>query len=169
MFRADKVDRCRSKAGQPEEGLHDQHRQQKLPSPRTPAIALADGGLSQQGHHAAVPAGLRELERRRSVAVRDPGVGASLEEGPHGFGVTSPAVPEDHRLDQGGPTKVVDVVERCAGPDEFADNAVVAEMGRSDEGRAVVDAGDQLALAPDASRAFSVGTSSLTAAMVTAS
>ena len=41
------VDRCRNKAGQPEEGLLDKHRQQKLPSPRTPAIALADGGLSQ--------------------------------------------------------------------------------------------------------------------------
>ena len=63
-----------------------------------PAIALAVGGLPQQGHHAAVPAGLCELERRRSVAVGYPGVGAGFEERPHGFGVTGPAVPEDETV-----------------------------------------------------------------------
>ena len=83
--------------------------------------------------------------------------------------MTGPAVPEDHRLDQGGPTQVVDVVERCAGPDELADNAIVAEMGRSDQGRAVVDAGDQLRAGAGGEQSLQRRKSSLTAAMVTAS
>ena len=83
--------------------------------------------------------------------------------------MTGPTVPEDHRLDQRGPAQVVDVVERCSGADQFADNAIVAKMGCRNQRGAVIDAGDLLALAPEASRAFSVGTSSRTEAMVTAS
>src|SRR5918993_244189 len=59
------------------------------------------------------------------------------------FFMTGLTVPEDHRLDQGGPAQVVHVVERCSASDQLADNAVVAEMGCSNQGRAVVDAGDQ--------------------------
>jgi hypothetical protein len=54
------------------------------------------------------------------------------------------AVAEDHRLHERGPAEIVDVVERRAGADQLPHHAVMPEMRRRDQCRAVIDAGDEL-------------------------
>jgi hypothetical protein len=65
--------------------------------------------------------------------------------------------------------QVVDVVERRAGGDQLAHDAVVAEVRGGDQRGAVVAAGRACALAPRRAARRSVSSSSATAAIVTAS
>ena len=96
--------------------------------------------------------------------------GPRLDEEAHDGHVARSAVSEDHRLEEGRPAEVVDVVERGAGLDEDPHHLHVAEMRRGDEGRAVVGARDVArARAERRGRARSVATSSRTAAIVTTS
>ena len=108
-------------------------------------------------------------ERRHALAVGDVDVGAGLDERPHRLLMAVPALPEDHRLEERRPAEIVDMVERRAGADQLPDDAVMPEMRRRDERRAVIDAGDELALAPPAISASTIAASSRTAAIVTAS
>jgi hypothetical protein len=103
---------------------------------------LTSGSLAQDGHDVAIASYLGVLQRRLAVPVGDPRIGTGLDEGPHRLHVAPSAIPEDHRLDQGSSNQVVDVVERCAGADELANDAVMAEMGRGDQRGAVINAGD---------------------------
>ena len=86
-----------------------------------------------------------------------------------GFLVAWPAVAKHHRFDQRGPAEIVDMVQRRAGFDENAHHFVMAQMRGGDQGAAVIGAGDVVSLVAEPSAAFSVSTSSATAAMVTAS
>ena len=69
--------------------------------------------------------------------------------------VARAAVAENDGLDQRGPAEVVDVVERRAGRDQLAHDAVVAEMRGRDQRGAVVAAGDELGARAARERGFS--------------
>ena len=53
-----------------------------------------------------------------------------------------PSVTENHGLDQGGPTEIVDVIERRAGRDQRAHDGVVSKVGSRDESGPVVSTGN---------------------------
>jgi hypothetical protein len=50
----------------------------------------------------------------------------------------------DHRLDQGGPSQIVDVVKRRPPGDQAADNLLMSQMRRGNQRGAVIDAGHQI-------------------------
>jgi hypothetical protein len=54
------------------------------------------------------------------------------------------AIAEHDSLDERGPVQVVDMIERRARFDELAHDAVVSEVRRGNECRAIVAAGDEL-------------------------
>jgi hypothetical protein len=71
----------------------------------------------------------RQRQRRASLRVGQLCAGASVEQRLHDSLVSRPAVAKHHRLDQGRPVQVVDVVELRAGGNELAHHAVVAQVG----------------------------------------
>jgi hypothetical protein len=66
----------------------------------------------------------------------------------HGFLVARATVSGNHSFKQRRPAEIVDVIEGGPGHDQRADDFLVAEMGRGDEGRATEGAGDTGALPP---------------------
>ena len=61
-------------------------------------------------------------------------------------GMTRTAVAQDDRLDERGPTQVVDVIERSLAVDERTHHFNVPEMGRGDQGRSLIGTGNQVSI-----------------------
>jgi len=80
-------------------------------------------------------------ERGHAVAVCNGLVRARVNERSNGFDMIDAAVTEDDRLNQGGPTEIVDMIKRCAAFDEPPDDLVVTQMGGGDQGGAFITAG----------------------------
>ncbi len=109
------------------------------------------------------------VERRDALTVGEIDGGAGRDEQAEDGHVARPAVAQDHGLEEGRPSEVVDVVERRAGVDQDPDHVHMAEMRRGDEGGAVVGARDVARARAEREGEPSVATSSRTAAMVTTS
>ncbi|VVT58189.1 hypothetical protein BOS5A_200461 [Bosea sp. EC-HK365B] len=92
------------------------------------------------------------FERGGALAVGKVAARTGADQCPHRLDMARPAIAEDHRLDQGGPAEIVDMVERRAGRDQFAHHAVMAEMGGRDQSRAEIGAGDGARVAADGER-----------------
>ena len=110
------------------------------------------------------------IEGGFSISVAEPAICAADNEYPRRFDVARATVAENHGLEQRRPSKVVDEVDRCAGPHEGLDDGHVTEMGGGDQCGAVVAAGDELrAGAAVEEEGVRLARSSSTAAIVTAS
>ncbi len=94
---------------------------------------------------------------------------AGLDQRAQGGDVARAAVAEHDGFDERRPVQVVDVVERRAGGDQAAHDAAVAEVGGGDQRGAVVAAGDLVRARAELEQQGERGSSSATAAMVTAS
>ena len=105
--------------------------------------------LREDGDHLCVAAPPGMVERCHSVAIGDRPVGAGANQGADCFHMIRPAVAEDHGLDQRGPSKVIDVVERGAGLNQRTHHFGMAEMRRGDQCGAVIGAGDRGRIAAD--------------------
>ena len=132
---------------------------QVLPTRRPGASrrALSAGRGFQQGHHLRVATGARQFQRRAPAAVGQGDAGAGVEQRAQRRLVARAAVAQHDGLDHRRPVQVVDVVQRRPGADELAHDAVVPQVRRGDQRRAVVAAGHQLARsrpAPAARAAF---------------
>ena len=76
-------------------------------------------------------------EGRGAVPVGEVHVGAGVDQQTDGVRVGAAAVAEDDRLEQRGPAEAVDVVEVDLGPQQTANDADMASLGRADEPGAV--------------------------------
>ena len=76
-------------------------------------------------------------EGRGAVPVGEVHVGAGVDQQTDGVGVGPATVAEDDRLEQRGPAEAVDVVEVDLGPQQTANDADMASLGRADEPGAV--------------------------------
>ena len=109
------------------------------------------------------------VERRAPLTVGEIDGGAGRDEHAEDGHVARPAIAQDHGLEEGRPSEVVDVVERRPSFDQDPDHVHMTEMRRGDEGGAVVGLVTFPGRVPSARANSSVATSSRTAAMVTTS
>ncbi len=109
------------------------------------------------------------VKRRASFAISKIAARAGLHQRPRASDMARPAIAEDHRLDQGGPSEIVHMVERRTRRDQPAHHLVMAEMRGGNERRAEIGAGDLLRFPPSLMAALMTSGASATAAMVMAS
>ena len=82
------------------------------------------------------------LQRRYAAAVGDAFFGPRFDERAYVVNVIRATVAEYYRLDQGCPSKVVDVVKRSTAENQTPDYLIMAEMRCGNERRAVVGTGN---------------------------
>src|SRR5262245_41633907 len=111
-----------------------------MPLDQRTATRLARAGTSEDPHHLGEAALLCERERRIARAVAEIDVGAGVDKVLEYGGMTLAAVSEHDRLDQRGPAKVIDVVERSLGCDQRSDHLDMAKMGCRNQRSALVGA-----------------------------
>ncbi len=81
-----------------------------------------------------------------SLAITDDFVRTGLDENFYRLDVVCSTIAQNHSLDQGCPSKDIDMIQRRAASDEACNDFMLAEMNRSNQGGAAIDAGDKIRL-----------------------
>src|SRR5262245_22330975 len=105
--------------------------------------SLEVAGLTRAGSfenlcHLAKAAFLREHERRVACTIAEIDVGAGIDKILEHGGMTLAAVAQHDRLDQRGPSKIVDMIERRTSRDQRSHDFDVAEMRSRNQGGALI-------------------------------
>jgi hypothetical protein len=80
------------------------------------------------------------LQRGYTVAASDARIGPGGQQRAHDVLMMQTSVAKDDRLEESGPSEIVDVVERRTGSDQTADHLVMAQMCGGNKRGAVVGA-----------------------------
>jgi aromatic ring-cleaving dioxygenase len=115
---------------------------------------LQESGLPgvENANHRVIAALACHFDRDDAVAIAEVAPRPGRDEMARCPLMPYPAIAENDGFDQRGPTEVVDVVERRAVLDQDPDDLVMAEMGRRNQGGAVIWAGRRLRVSAERQR-----------------